>query len=57
MAASTSARPIARWFHENTKRGDIVEVVNTVGPAPPGTEGLGDWNIPWQQWRTGNAST
>ncbi|WP_454791114.1 L,D-transpeptidase [Mycolicibacterium lutetiense] len=47
----------ARWFYENTKRGDIVEVVNTVGPVLPGTEGLGDWNIPWDQWRTGNAAT
>ncbi|MED5813259.1 Ig-like domain-containing protein [Mycolicibacterium sp. 050232] len=47
----------ARWFYENTKRGDIVEVTNTVGSVLPGTEGLGDWNIPWDQWRTGNAST
>ncbi|MEW2483175.1 Ig-like domain-containing protein [Mycobacterium sp. NPDC049093] len=47
----------ARWFYENTKRGDIVEVVNTVGSVLPGTEGLGDWNIPWDRWRTGNAST
>ncbi|CDO26755.1 ErfK/YbiS/YcfS/YnhG family protein [Mycolicibacterium mageritense DSM 44476 = CIP 104973] len=47
----------ARWFYENTKRGDIVEVVNTVGAVLPGTDGLGDWNIPWEQWRAGNAST
>ncbi|MGV0745886.1 L,D-transpeptidase [Mycolicibacterium sp. XJ870] len=47
----------ARWFYENTKRGDIVQVVNTVGGVLPGTDGLGDWNIPWQQWRAGNAST
>ncbi|MGV9797739.1 L,D-transpeptidase [Mycobacterium sp. NPDC003449] len=47
----------ARWFYENTKRGDIVEVTNTVGSVLPGTDGLGDWNIPWGQWRTGNAST
>jgi lipoprotein-anchoring transpeptidase ErfK/SrfK len=46
----------AQWFYENTKRGDIVEVVNTVGPTLPGTDGLGDWNIPWEQWRAGNAS-
>jgi lipoprotein-anchoring transpeptidase ErfK/SrfK len=45
----------ARWFYEHTKRGDIVEVINTVGPTLPGTEGLGDWNIPWEQWRAGNA--
>lgn len=45
----------ARWFYEHTKRGDIVDVVNTVGPTLSGTEGLGDWNIPWDQWRAGNA--
>ncbi len=22
----------------------------------PGTEGLGDWNIPWPQWKAGNAN-
>lgn len=46
----------ARWFYEHTKRGDIVEVVNTVGPTLSGTEGLGDWNIPWEQWHAGNAN-
>jgi lipoprotein-anchoring transpeptidase ErfK/SrfK len=45
----------ARWFFENTKRGDIVEVLNTLGPPLSGTEGLGDWNIPWDQWHAGNA--
>lgn len=46
----------AQWFYENTKRGDIVEVVGTVGSPLPGTDGLGDWNIPWPQWKAGNAS-
>ena len=46
----------ARWFYDNTKRGDIVEVINTVGSTLPGVDGLGDWNIPWEQWRAGNAS-
>jgi lipoprotein-anchoring transpeptidase ErfK/SrfK len=45
----------ARWFFENTKRGDIVQVLNTIGPPLSGTEGLGDWNIPWDQWHAGNA--
>jgi lipoprotein-anchoring transpeptidase ErfK/SrfK len=45
----------AVWFYDNTKRGDIVEVINTVGSTLPGTDGLGDWNIPWEQWRAGNA--
>ena len=46
----------AQWFYNNTKRGDIVEVRNTVGSTLPGTEGLGDWNIPWEQWKAGNAN-
>jgi lipoprotein-anchoring transpeptidase ErfK/SrfK len=46
----------AVWFYDNTKRGDIVEVVNTVGPTLSGADGLGDWNIPWEQWQAGNAS-
>jgi len=46
----------AKWFYDNTKRGDIVEVVNTVGPTLSGTDGLGDWNIPWDQWKAGNAA-
>lgn len=44
-----------RWFYDNSKRGDIVEVINTVGTVLPGTDGLGDWNIPWSQWEAGNA--
>jgi lipoprotein-anchoring transpeptidase ErfK/SrfK len=46
----------ARWFYDNTRRGDIVQVVNTVGPTLSGTDGLGDWNIPWEQWKAGNAA-
>lgn len=46
----------AQWFYENTKRGDIVEVLNTVGSVLPGTDGLGDWNVPWEQWKAGNAN-
>ena len=46
----------ARWFYGNTRRGDIVEVINTTGPTLSGTDGLGDWNIPWEQWKAGNAN-
>jgi len=46
----------AQWFFNNTKRGDIVEVRNTVGSVLGGTEGLGDWNIPWSQWKAGNTT-
>ncbi|MCV7432638.1 MULTISPECIES: L,D-transpeptidase [Mycolicibacterium] len=45
----------ARWFYDNTRRGDIVEVLNTTGPTLSGTDGLGDWNIPWDTWKAGNA--
>lgn len=45
-----------QWFYNNSKRGDVVEIVNTVGSTLPGTDGLGDWNIPWEQWKAGNAN-
>jgi lipoprotein-anchoring transpeptidase ErfK/SrfK len=47
----------AVWFYNNSKRGDVVEIINTVGATLPGTDGLGDWNIPWAQWKAGNANT
>jgi lipoprotein-anchoring transpeptidase ErfK/SrfK len=46
----------AVWYYDTSKRGDIVEVINTVGSTLSGTDGLGDWNIPWEQWRAGNAN-
>jgi lipoprotein-anchoring transpeptidase ErfK/SrfK len=45
----------ALWFRENAKRGDVVIVKNTVGPTLPGDDGLGDWNVPWNVWKKGNA--
>ncbi|WP_225731703.1 MULTISPECIES: Ig-like domain-containing protein [unclassified Nocardia] len=45
----------ARWVYENAKRGDITIVKNTVGGTLSGVDGLGDWNIPWPQWKAGNA--
>lgn len=45
----------ARWVFENMNRGDITEVTGTGGPALPGYDGLGDWNIPWETWKAGNA--
>lgn len=47
----------AEWFYYNTKRGDVVEVSGTVGSVLSGNEGLGDWNIPWEQWKAGNATS
>ncbi|MBF6357746.1 L,D-transpeptidase family protein [Nocardia higoensis] len=45
----------ARWVYENAKRGDIAIVQNTVAGTLSGTDGLGDWNIPWETWKAGNA--
>ncbi|MBF6101251.1 L,D-transpeptidase [Nocardia cyriacigeorgica] len=45
----------ARWVFENAKRGDITIVKNTVGGTLSGVDGLGDWNIPWSEWKAGNA--
>ncbi|WP_072802698.1 L,D-transpeptidase [Rhodococcoides yunnanense] len=47
----------AKWVYDNTKRGDIVVVKNTLGGTLSGTDGLGDWNIPWETWKAGNASS
>ena len=46
----------AIWVYNNVKRGDIVIVKNTVGGTLSGTDGLGDWNVPWETWRAGNAN-
>ncbi|GAA5065452.1 L,D-transpeptidase LdtMt2 [Nocardia callitridis] len=45
----------AQWVFENSKRGDIAIVRNTVGPTLSGVDGLGDWNVPWAEWKAGNA--
>ncbi|GAC57640.1 hypothetical protein GOHSU_22_01000 [Gordonia hirsuta DSM 44140 = NBRC 16056] len=47
----------AQWLVRNTLRGDPVSVKNTGGETLSGTDGLGDWNIPWSVWSKGNAGT
>ncbi|MFF0494032.1 Ig-like domain-containing protein [Nocardia sp. NPDC004068] len=44
----------ARWVYETAKRGDIAIVKNTVAGTLSGVDGLGDWNIPWPEWKAGN---
>ena len=39
----------------NTKRGDIVVVKNTTAGTLPAYDGLGDWNMSWEEWSAGNA--
>lgn len=45
----------AQWVYQNAKRGDITIIKNTVGGTLSGVDGLGDWNIPWPEWKAGNA--
>ena len=45
----------AQWFQDNVKRGDVVIIRNTIGEELSGYDGLGDWNIPWETWKAGNA--
>lgn len=44
----------AKWFYENSKLGDIVDVVNAaVGPLKSDA-GMSDWNYTWAEWSAGN---
>lgn len=45
----------ALWVMQSTLRGDPVIVKNTGGGTLSGTDGLGDWNVPWKTWSKGNA--
>nr|WP_286982793.1 Ig-like domain-containing protein [Corynebacterium sp. UBA5992] len=45
----------AQWFQSVVKRGDIVRVVNTGGETLSPFDGLGDWNMSWDEWSKGNA--
>lgn len=46
----------ARWFYDNFHRGDVVQVVNSLGhEMEPFGNGFGDWNLTWDAWRKGSA--
>ena len=44
----------ARWLQELSRKGDVVSVQNSGGDPLPHWDGLGDWQIPWEEWQTGN---
>ncbi len=44
----------AAWLYGLTKRGDVVDVTGSDRPMEP-TNGWGDWNVPWDQYREGSA--
>jgi lipoprotein-anchoring transpeptidase ErfK/SrfK len=45
-----ASNPDAQWFFHFTRRGDVVEVVNSNAPPKLSDPGMADWNIPWDQW-------
>jgi len=46
----------AKWFFDTVKKGDVVINTHTGGPNLQPWDGFGDWQIPWDQWRTGGQS-
>ena len=46
----------AEWFLNFSQPGDVVEVVNSIGPTLSAVDGdIYDWAIPWDQWKAGSA--
>jgi len=46
----------AQWFLDFSQPGDVVEVVNSIGPTLSAVDGdIYDWAIPWDQWKAGSA--
>lgn len=43
----------ARWLQEISQKGDVFIVQNSGGPVLESWDGLGDWQIPWDQWVAG----
>jgi lipoprotein-anchoring transpeptidase ErfK/SrfK len=44
----------AAWLYSFTRRGDVVDVTGTDRRMEP-TNGYGDWNVPWREYRAGSA--
>ena len=46
----------AAWFFGFAQPGDVVEVVNSIGPTLSPVDGdIYDWAVPWDQWKAGSA--
>ncbi len=43
----------AAWLQSISNKGDVIVVQNSGGPALEPWDGLGDWQIPWDQWFAG----
>ena len=51
----TNLKPAdGQWFYRFSRLGDIVQYVDISDGKPMNPlDGLGDWNIPWEQWSLG----
>jgi lipoprotein-anchoring transpeptidase ErfK/SrfK len=43
----------AAWMQSIAQKGDVVIVQNSGGPQLQAWDGLGDWQIPWEEWVKG----
>jgi hypothetical protein len=43
----------ARWLQSISNKGDVITVLNSGGPTLDSWDGLGDWQVPWDQWQAG----
>jgi lipoprotein-anchoring transpeptidase ErfK/SrfK len=46
----------AKWFYDFTQRGDVVEIVNSTAKPKLYDPGMSDWNMSWEQWKTGDTA-
>lgn len=46
----------AGWFFDRSLIGDVVEVVHSKDKKVAPDNGLGGWNMGWQQWKAGGAT-
>jgi lipoprotein-anchoring transpeptidase ErfK/SrfK len=46
----------AKWFFDFTRRGDVVDVVNSPKAPKLYDPGMSDWNIPWEKWKAGDTA-
>ncbi|MGH3437976.1 MAG: L,D-transpeptidase [Sciscionella sp.] len=47
------SRADAKWFYQHFGPGDVVDVVHSGGPPLPVWDTYGDWELSWQQWKSG----
>ncbi|WP_103501495.1 MULTISPECIES: Ig-like domain-containing protein [unclassified Streptomyces] len=43
----------AAWFYQNTRIGDVVEVINSDDDVIAPDNGINGWNMDWSQWGAG----